>query len=554
MIFLKPEYLIFMAIPLLVLFYFIVTGKSRVETIFDEKTLQKLTIDNDSLGRIGRNMMLFAALFSMIVALARPALPKAEIEAASKSIDILVALDISKSMLADDLYPNRLEFAKRKIFELLDKFDEANAAIIAFGNDGFLVSPLTEDKNSLKYLIKNLDTNSLTTDGTNIMIAISKADEFLKKDDKKILIIFSDGGDKEEFSDEIMTAKEHNIYVYIYATATNNGAAITYLGEKIKDKNENIVITKLNPNIPKLALQSGGAYIKGGYKDDSIDQIIKDIKEKFALKDGKSKIIKEYKELFYYPLFSALLFMLFAFSSLPKRSTTFTVGILLFNFWGIDLKAGIFDFIEIEEGFKLYRNENYKEARKHFEKVAASKKDAPSYYDLANSYYKNREYKKALDTYLKAESTDKNIIYKTLFNIGNTYFKLKKYKKALLSYQKAKKIKNEPDLLYNIELTKKYLKKRDSEDKKKTDNKKEEKKKNDTNKKDTNEQKQNSSKNAKTKNTKAQKDEKEQNKRSFFDEKEMKKWEKKLQRSKPKTMPMRLPAKTQKRDKNEKPW
>ncbi len=548
MIFLKPEYLIFMMIPLFVLFYFIVTGKSQIQTIFDEKILQKLTIDNDSLGRTGRNMMLFGALFLMIIALARPALPKAQIQTAEKSIDILIALDISKSMLATDLYPNRLEFAKRKIFELLDKFKEANVAVIAFADDAFLVSPLTEDKNTLKYLIKNLDTNSLTTNGTNVLVAISKADEFLKNEDQKILILFSDGGEKEYFSKEIKEAKDHDVAVYIYATATKSGSAITYLGEKIKDKNDNIVITKLNQNIKDLALKSGGAYIEGGYKDESIDQIINDIKEKFTINKIKNKKIKEYKELFYYPLSLAILFMLFAFSSLPKKSTNLAVVIFLLGALETDSKAGIFDFVDIKDGFEFYKNKDFKEAQKHFEKVADSKKDAPSYYDLANTYYKNKEYKKAINAYLNAKTKEQNLKYKILFNLGNAYYKAKKYKKALLSYQRAKKIKSEPDLLYNIELTKKHLKKSTSKDQDKNDQKEEEKQNNQKNK-DT--QNQNSSKEKKAGSDKEQKKKK---KNSILDTKEMKKWEKKLQKSRPKTMPTRLPTQNIKREENENPW
>ncbi len=548
MIFLKPEYLLFMTIPLMILFYFIVTNKSTVENIFDKKILEKLTINNDSLTRLGRNSLLFIALFLMIISLSRPVLLKEEIKIAQKKIDILIALDISKSMLCQDLYPSRLEFAKKKIFELLDKFKEANAGVIAFADEAFLVSPLSEDKNTLKYLIENLDTMSLSTNGTNIMVALRKTDRFLKQSSQKILIIFSDGGDMKDFSKEIKFAQKNSIKVYVYATATKKGADIKYLGEKLKDKNGNIVITKLNENIKSLSIKSGAAYIKGGYKDKSIDLLIKDIREKSKTKELKNRKIKDYKELFYYPLSLAVLFMLFAFGSLPKRPAALVF--LLFFVTQSPIKAGLLDFKEIKEGFLHYKNKNYEKALKHLKKVANSKKDAPSFYDLANAYYKTRDYKNAIKNYKRVKTNKKMLKYKTLFNLGNSYYKLKKYKKALISYEKAQKIKNESDLLYNIELTKKHLKKKSSNNPKKDDKKNKKK----SQKQDQNNQKNNNSDNGSNNADKEKKNSPRQKEESPFDTKEMKKWEKKLLKSRPKTMPIRLHDQKIQRVKNENPW
>ena len=562
MIFLRPEYLLFMMIPLVILFYFIVTGKSQVQTIFDEKMLEKLTVDNDSLGRVGRNIMLFAALFLMIIALARPVFPKGEIKAAAQKIDLLIALDISKSMLATDRYPNRLEFAKKKIYELLDKFEEAHVGVIAFADDGFLVSPITEDKETLKYLIDNLNTNALSTNGTNLLVPVEKAAEFMKNTEEKILIIFTDGGDKEDFSKEIKTAQKEGVVVYIYAVGTNRGASIPFHGENIKDKNGNIVITKLNPRVKAVALDTGGAYIEGGYKDQSVEMIIKDIKLKFKMHKLKNRKIKDFKELFYYPLALALLFMLFAFSSLPKRSAV-PLFLLAFLVPSTSLRAGILDFHEIKQGFTYYEQERYRDAVKHFEKVAKSRKDAPSFYDLGNAYYKSGRYKEAVDAYQHAKSNDPALQYKIYFNLGNALFKAKSYNNALKAYKIAQKIHTEPDLEYNIELTKKHLKKKppkkNPNSNQKQQQNKDEKQKNENEQKNQqqNKNKQNNSQNKNQKNKKDQPQKGGQNKqieKSPISNKEMKKWEKRLQKTKPKTMPLRFKSKEVEREKNAKPW
>ena len=560
MIFLRPEYIVFMLIPLIVLFYFIVTGKSQIQTIFDEKILKKLTIDTDSLGRTGRNILLFGALFMMIIALARPVLPKGEIKAAAQSIDLLVALDISKSMLATDRYPNRLTFAKKKIYELLEKFDEARVGVIAFADDGFIVAPLTEDTNTLRFLIDNLNTNALSTNGTNLLVPILKAREFLREDDQKILIIFTDGGDQEDFTKEIAAAKEAGVAVYIYAVGSHTGTPIPWHGENIKDAGGNIVITRLNDRIKSLAIETGGAYIEGGYTDKSIEMMIDDIKRKFNMHRLKSRKIQDFEELFYYPLTLAVLFMLMAFGSLPKpRHAALLLPLLL----GVSLpeaRAGFLDFHEIKKGFAHYQSEEYREAIRHFERVADSRRDAPSYYDLGNAYYRAGRYKAALKAYKNAHTNDPELLYRIFFNTGNAYYRLGKFAKALDAYEYAKKFKSTPDLLHNIELTKKHLKPKPPKPKPSSSQKKE-KPKADKKKQQKNsanpqqKQKQKPGNNADQKRDQKQKGaQHQQQKQSPISSQEMKKWERKLQKSRPKTMPLRFRVEDAQREKNAKPW
>jgi len=552
MIFLRPDYLLFMMIPMIILFYFIVTGKSQIQSVFDKEVLEKLTVNNNTLGRIGRNIMLFAALFLMIIALARPVLPKGEITAATKSIDLLIALDISKSMLATDRYPNRLAFAKKKIFSLLDQFEEANMGLIAFADDGFIVSPMSEDINTLKYLIDNLTLTSISTNGTNLLVPIIKAKEFLKDKTQKILILFTDGGNKKNFTKEIQIAKEAGITIYIYAIGTQNGAPIPYHGENIKDGKGNLVISSLNDIVKSLAIETGGAYIQGGYKDQSMALIVKDIKQKFTAQEIKNKKFKDYKELFYYPLTLSVLFILFAFSSLPKR-ITITLSIAFACFIPTtSLKAGILDFQEIKQTKQAYAHEKYANAITHFESIANRKKSPHSYYNLGNAYYKYRKYEKAIKAYEQIKTVDPKLNYKKFFNLGNCYFQKQNYIRALKRYNKAKEIKIEEDLTYNIEFTKKYLKKKPpkkSKPKQPTPNKEN---KNKDQKPNQNDQKQQPTP---TNNKQQSKSSKSPNtKQPQISPQEMKKWEKKLQKSKPKTMPIRFQLKNIQREKNAKPW
>ncbi len=550
MILLNPSYLIFMMIPAIILFFLIINQKSNLNSIFDENIIKKLTFDNGSLGKTGRNFMLFSALILMIIALSRPVIPKGDVVIKGKKIDLLVAMDISKSMQATDIYPNRLKFAKKKLYEFIALFAEANIAVIAFSSQGFLVSPMTQDSTTLKYLIENLSLQSLSTNGTNLLIPITKAKSFLKDSSQKILIIFTDGGDNEKFKKEIQMAKDANIHIYIYATATKSGASMQEDGVSIKDKQGNIVISKLNEKIKTLAINSGGAYIVGGLKDDSVALLVEDIKKKFKMQDINSKKVKDYKEFFYYPLSLSLLFMLFAFSSLPRKISLSIFASMFLALPNQNLEASVFDFKTIDKAHKAYEAGNYKDAIDSYGKVVESKKSAESYYDLANALYKDGQYQKAFETYKKVETEDKNLEYKKLFNSANSSFALKKYEDALKYYEDAKKIKSEKDLEDNIALTKKMIKKKKDKDKKeeeKDKKKKEEKEKEEKDKKNKEKNKEGEKNSEKPSKAKEKKEEK-------ISEKEVKKWEEQLEKSKPKTMPMQFQNQEIKKDKNEKPW
>jgi len=554
LIFLSPDYMLFMIVPAIIFFFFIIKHKSSIDTIFDKEVLKRLTFDNGRIGKMGRNLILFAAFFLMIIALSRPVIEKGEVTIKTKSIDMMIALDISKSMLASDIYPNRLEFAKKKMNEFIDAFKEANIGVIAFSSEGFLVSPMTQDSTTLKYLINNLSLQSLSTTGTNLLIPIKKGEHFLKKSKQKVVIIFTDGGDNEEFKKELEATQEAGVHVYIYATATNQGAPIQEKGISIKDKAGNIVITKLNQKIKTLAIESGGAYIVGGFKDDSIELLVKDIKKKFQMQDINSREVKEYKELFYYPLGLAVLFLLLSFSSFPRKSAMSLFVLVLLTTQNQNLEAGLFDFQTIDKANEAYQNQEYKEAVKIYEEVVKLKKNPESYYDLANALYKDKQYKKALQTYQKVKTDNKNLEYKKLFNSANSQFALEKYEDALDAFEKAKKLKTEQDLEDNIKLTKKMIKKK-KEEENKDDKKKDDKKDKNEENKDQNKKDKDGDEKDKKDDEKEKKDEELKNeKEEKISEKEARKWEERLESAKPKTMPMQFQNKDVQRRVDEKPW
>ncbi len=561
MIFLKPEYLIMMLIPLIIFFFLLITNKSALELYFDEKILEKLRFDNGALGRIGRNMMLFMALIWMIVALARPVKEKADVEITSKSIDIMVALDISKSMLAADFYPSRLAFAKKRFISLLDSFKEANIGVIAFSNEAFLVSPMTQDTTTLKYLVDNLSLDSISLTGTDVRIPIEKGRKFLKDAKEKIIILFTDGGEQKEFQKEIERAKSYGESIYIYMIASQEGAPIKQDEDALKDKQGNIVLSKRNSAIKKLALETGGAYIVANYHDNSIALLVNDIKKKFSMYEKKDKKIKEYEEYFIYPLLLAVLFLLFSFHSFPRRGRGVLMALIMIALLPPPIEARVFDFFDIEKANEAYKHGDFTQAAEVFNEVVKSNKSPQSIYNLANSYYKEGKYKEAVKEYDNIIAKTPLLQYKKAFNKGNTYFKLKAYQKAIEAYEEALKIMDEEDLRFNLALAKKRLKEKEKREKKGEKQNKVKKEQQKEEKKSQKSQKEREKKSDKEKNEKGSQLDKQEAKSKQSDKKppeiskkEEKMWQDHLERNRPKTMPMKLKREEIERSQDEKPW
>ena len=509
MIFLHPDFFYLIFLLLIVFIFLFFSSKSKIDKFYSKEVLKKIKIKDGSIGQKGRNILLFLALVCMIVALARPVLPKGTIQIKNSSIDLLVGIDVSRSMLAKDIYPNRLEFAKKRVINLMNNFKRARFGAIAFSNVGFLVSPLSEDTSSVEYLVRNLNINSINQHGTSFMVPLELAKRFLKNEKEKILVLFTDGGDSSNFSKEIKFAKENNIKVYVYAIGTKKGTVIEDQNGILKDKKGNIVIVRLNESIKKLALQSGGAYIVGSYSGDSIKKLEKSITEKIKETKNIKKSIKLYKELFYYPLFASLILMLFGFSSLPKNRKNI-LAIALFSLFvtNIPVHASILDFQTIKKATKFYQSKKYKKSETLYKKLLKNGQNSPELkYDFANTLYKQKKYKEALKEYNQIKTNNKNIKFDTYYNKGNAYAYLKQYDKAIKSYEKALKIKDDPDAKANLKLIKKLEKKK----KKQQQNKKNNKKKN--NKKNNNKKKNNKKNNKKNKQNNG-KDKKQNNNRN----------------------------------------
>jgi len=299
--------------------YMIKNRQSNFDNIFKKKIFEKIKFNNNGLSKKTRSIFLIGAYIFMVVGFARPIINNGEIKVKSSFINMVVAIDMSKSMFANDTYPTRFDFAKKKFVDMLGYLKNIKVSLIGFSSQTFLISPLTQDFHSLKFLTTNLNINNISLKGTDILNTLQTANELMENQDKKLLFLFTDGADNKDFKKELEYAKKNNITVYIYGIGTTKGGVIDTPNGALKDKNGDMVVVKLNENIKVLALNSGGAYMKQTLKKDDIKILVDEIQNHFKAKDDGISTIKDKKELFVIPLVVALLLIFISLFSIPKR-------------------------------------------------------------------------------------------------------------------------------------------------------------------------------------------------------------------------------------------
>ena len=539
--FLNPNLFYILMVPLIVLFIVLITSKSEIQKYFSKEILEQISVKSTYLSKNTRNILYFVVLILFIVALSRPVLNEKEHTIKQNLIPIVIALDVSTSMLVSDIYPNRISLAKKKLQKIIEKSKNSTIGVLLFAKDSFILSPVTEDFLSLKYIVDNLDTNLNFLNGSNIFSTLDATKYMLEDFKVKNLIILSDGGNSNEYTNELKFAKENDIVIYSIGIATKEGAPIPKKDGYLTNEKGDIVTVKLNESIKHLSLKSGGGYIEYSLDDNDIESIINRINIQSEKEELNSQKIKIYTELFYYPLALGLFFLLIVLSSFPQfrnkshiHSLVFTSIIISFSFVPTASIAYTFNYENIDKANTAYENKEYAKASEGYRKVSSNNE---SFYNLANSLYKEKKYDDAIKMYNKVVTSDTELEAKKLHNLGNSYVNKNDLEKAKEFYEKALKIHEDKDTKENLEIVNKELEKQkkkeekkdkeDTKDQKNQDEKKQSKDSQDDKSKDSQDDKSKDSKDKDKKNQENKKDDTKESKKKDSEKEKQNKEDKK---------------------------
>lgn len=453
--------------------------RAMIRRFGEEDLITRLVSSLDPVARLAKRIFFLAALFCIVLALAQPHWRKKETLVERRGIDVVIAVDVSQSMLAKDISPNRLEKAKLELAGLIDSLKGDRVGIVAFAGEAFIQCPLTLDRNAAKLFLSTVHPNLIPAPGTSVTKAIGASMQAFDEKDKgaKALILLTDGENHEEGALQAAErAGKQGARIYTIGVGTPDGSTLPIegsIGGVKKDARGNIVISKLNESFLKeIAAATGGAYFRASRGELEADRLSGEIR-RLSDRALRSEWSVEYEEN--YQLLLVIAFMLLSaewFVSERRsdrgRDRAFAV---FFALAMLPLVTG-FDFtarVKNEQGNKLYGEGKIGRAQKKYESAAKDKPDSPEIaYNLGNAYYKEEVFERSLEGYRKAADAEKNpsLQAKAFYNLGNALVRRGEAVKAVEFYKQALRLDpDDKDAKFNLEL----LTKRQEEEKKNPD-------------------------------------------------------------------------------------
>ena len=270
----------------------------------------------------------FVAMCFMVLLIARPQFGTKVETVKRHGIETIIALDISNSMLAEDVAPNRLEKSKNIISKLVDSFEDDKVGLIVFAGDAFIQLPITNDFISAKMFLESINPGLITRQGTNIKAAIDMATRSFtpREGVGKAVIIITDGESHEGGAIEAAkAAAEKGLSVYVMGVGSLSGAPIpgNRANDFRRDKEGNVIVTKLNEQMcQEIAAAGNGVYIRIDNTNNAQKLLQKEI-DKLAKADIESAVYSEYDEQFQVMAWIALILLLLEMLLMVKKNPRF---------------------------------------------------------------------------------------------------------------------------------------------------------------------------------------------------------------------------------------
>ncbi len=441
-------------------------GARRLEQFVAPRLLPELAGTVNHFRRILKFTLLLSVLAFVLISLARPRWGYAYDETKRKGLDLILAVDTSRSMLSNDVQPNRLERVKLAAQDLINELQGDRVGLIAFAGRAFLQAPLTIDYDAAVTSITDLDTKSIPEGGTNISEAIALAIRTYGKSaiGNRALIIFTDG---EELSGDAVTsaktAAAAGVRIFTVGIGTREGSLIPIKGEEggtafVKDSKGQVVKSRLDETrLQEIAKSTGGFYLHLENGPRTMKQLFIDGLGKMQAGEIDARLSRRPIERYEWPLAVAIIALAVSLLindrkrssqptglKLPREITAAAAAVFLFS-------AGIAR--ATSPGLEFYRQDKFHEAYDHFEQTLKENPDARQAdrieFDAGAAAYKMKDYGKALESFSQALlSRDPQVQSKSQYNLGNTLYEHGETQKS-----DAKKLTDWTDALRHYEQT-----------------------------------------------------------------------------------------------------
>lgn len=423
-------------------------------------------------GKIAWIKAVFLALFFVFstVALINPKVGSKVEKVKRKGVDVVFALDVSKSMLAEDAVPNRLERSVQIIRGALDRLASDRVGLVIYAGAAYPQLPITTDYGAARMFLEQVSTEGISSQGTAVAEALDLGLDFYDQnlETNRIMFVLSDGEDHESGLDPILSrAQEEKVLIHCLGVGTSSGAPIPEkkngrtIGYKT-DRDGQTVLTKLNRStLTTIAAATGGQYIPVLDTRDAVDAIITQI-ESLEKKEIEARVFSDYKDQFQWFLAIAMLFLLME-TVLPNkrmRQNLFRSALL----FAVLIPAQSWSQTPgelIRSGNEKYESGAFGDASElYYRSIDAEKNNPKAWFNLGDAQYEQQAYDQAESSFKRAIdlTEDPQLKSRAQHNLGNIYFNKQDYARALDAYKNS--LKNDPTseaTRQNYALTKRLL-------------------------------------------------------------------------------------------------
>ncbi len=303
--FARPEYLyLLMLIPVLIGFFYyaLIIKSKRLKTLGNKALLRVLMPEASHIRPRVKFYLLLTALILSIFMMAGPQFGTKLEKQKRQGVELVIAVDVSNSMLSQDLKPDRMSRAKRVLNHLIDNLQNDKVALMIFAGDAYVQMPLTTDVSSAKMFLSNINPGMVPVQGTAIGMAIKRSMQLFSSTDTNVgksIIIITDGENHED--DAVKMAQEalkNGITVNVMGVGTPEGAPIPIAGTQSfrKDKDGNVVVTKLNETMcAEIATAGGGMYVRVDNSSSAVRALSSEL-DKLTKSEIESQVYSQYNE------------------------------------------------------------------------------------------------------------------------------------------------------------------------------------------------------------------------------------------------------------------